>query len=196
MTAPKSVTANAVLQPPSRQSIPSSPQCISPSPIIPQTDYNHPQLSNNNPTPPHQPKHPANSSGHRTHRALLRSRKNDAVSTSIAINNLYSRPNNIHREELPQYVPQDIADNVELCYMKREQCGWVPLLNVDPGYDYQKDHASYDMWWETSEAGVTHNPKGVEAYRNSPRLVNFRKRHGETGILPLGEDKRLNGAKR
>ena len=122
----------------------------------------------------------------RTQRQLIRSRKAEFVATSESTYNAHSVPDNIHKEALPPYIPADIADNVEMCYMKREQCGWVPLLNVDPNYDYQKDHASFPMWWETSEAaGERYNPEGEERFRNSPRLVNYRKRHGETAILPL-----------
>lgn len=122
---------------------------------------------------------------HRTHRQLVKSRKEDFIQTALSINNQHSTPNNIHKEHLPPYLPPSISENVELCYMKREQCGWVPLLNVDPAYDYNTDHASYPMWWEASESGVEHNPEGEERFCNSPRLYNYRKRHNNPGILPL-----------
>ena len=147
-----------------------------------------PPSSNHSPQPtppphtPHSPNsHNNNTPPHRTHRELSRSRKLEFAENAIAIAQKNAKPNNIHKEQIPTFVSQDITDNVELCYMKREQCGWVPLMNVDPGYDFDNDKASFDLWWELKNS---HNPEGAEKHLNSPRLYNYRKRHGMTGILP------------
>jgi hypothetical protein len=86
------------------------------------------------------------------------------------------KPDNIHREVLPTFVPQHIQDNVELCYLKLEQHGWFPLANVDPEGSYgegKKEHPSYAYWYEQAE---DYNEEGAAKFKDSPRLYNYNKR--------------------
>jgi hypothetical protein len=151
-----------------------------------------------NPTPftPTKPSSPAPSlssstPGRRpaTNRELRETRKASFAETSTNIYNAHLPVNNIHKEELPKYVPQATADLVEFCYLEKGQPGWIPLQNVDPGYDYEKDHPSFKYWYEHSSS---FNADGVAAHKGSPRLYNYDKRN-KSHTAPTAADTTRGG---
>ena len=133
-----------------------------PHPLVPSLDLTAANLDSPgsptvpipfSPATPIPPSNPPSSSRPRprTQRELRESRKADFVSTERAIASKHTKPDNIHREVLPTFVPQHIQDNVELCYLRLEQHGWFPLANVDPEGSYgdgKKEHPSYALWYE------------------------------------------------
>ncbi len=108
-----------------------------------------------------------------THRELRSARKAELAASAEFIATTHQKPQNIHRETLPRYVPETTQDLVEKCYLKKEQHGWAPLGNVDPGYDVENDHPSFPYWWEFKD---NHNKEGVNKFKGSPRLYNYEKR--------------------
>ena len=102
---------------------------------------------------------------------MRESRKEEFINTARSIASKHDKPANIHREALPTFVPSHIQDNVEMCYLKLGQHGWLPLANVDPGGSLS--HPSFKMWYEHDES---YNEEGAKRFKDSPRLYNYNKR--------------------
>ena len=133
---------------------------------------NNPEKGPFEPTPPAHGKAIASESPRpRTAREMKEARKKEFAATAYAIAFKNDAPPNIHREALPSYVPKHIQDNVEMCYLKLEQPGWVPLENVDP--EGSKEHPSFKMWYEYPH--YEYNAEGVGKFKDSPRLHNYRR---------------------